>query len=256
MSKTNLLALNSSRVFRHACQTPLTTLINAADVASKNNMIDQDQSTYLNLAKTAAKRLTELFTYLEKPQSTTVFKIIDAIYEAASLISPRQADLRIVFNQKLRSKSPKLKGNRLYFTESLVCLLNNAHEATINSRLVPLILLTVNLRGKNHIQLDIIDTGPGMGVLSPTHIIWRKASSKHQGSGIGLWFAHQTLTQLFGGKIITTSTSHGTRVSISLPLHKKRNHKTYKFSHNWRTYLNAGEFFSRIRLVMPSSVGS
>ena len=234
MIKSNSLPLSTSRVFRHACQTPLTTLINTTD---------------LGLVQTAAKRLTELFTYLEQPKSNTVFRVTDAIYEAASLISPRQADLRIIMDQKLGSLAPKLKGNRLYFTESLICLLNNAHEATTDSHRVPLILLTINLRGKNQVQLDIIDTGPGMSILSPTRIVWRQRSTKHQGFGVGLWFARQTLTQLFDGRIITTSTPHGTRVSIILPVHKKRNRKTGVFSRNWHTYLNASGFFSHIHPV-------
>lgn len=241
--------LETSYVFRHACQTPLTTLLSATDYAVKSTQRQSEHKTYLMLAKNAAQRLFELFALLDQPKTNKTFRLIEAIYEVATLISPRKADLRIVIDQPIQTHSPRLLGNRLYFTESLICLLNNAHEAAPKSTSVPLIILAVYMKDNRYVQFDIIDTGPGMRVVSPTQIVLRRKSTKRHGRGVGRWFAYQVLTQLFHGQVIVSSSCHGTRVSVNLPIHKKNNRKNDASLNSWRTDLSVSEFFSRIRQV-------
>jgi len=93
-------------------------------------------------------------------------------------------------------------------------LLNNAIEASDQG--VP-VRIVVGRQG-GHIQIDIIDQGPGMTAEFVRDRLFRPlVTSKPQGSGIGAWQARELLREAGGDLVVLTSPGAGTTMRLLVP---------------------------------------
>ncbi len=226
LSNNSVFSANThvySQAFQHAIRTPLT---NIYSLSSTWETTDQKNSAQvIKSIYESSQYLSEIIDTWHQPQKTQVFDLTPVIFEAVRLAVQIKSEIRVIIDKPISQSRPKVKGNRLHLVESLICLLNNAQEASLNAGRRPFIVITLLMHDKNSIKLEIIDNGPGLksGFINQLLSRANKKSSHHL--GIGRKYSYQVIARLFKGKIFTHSTHLGTRISVCLPVHKKSNQK-------------------------------
>jgi putative PEP-CTERM system histidine kinase len=101
------------------------------------------------------------------------------------------------------------------FDAAVTHLLDNAAEASPPGEPVLLVVRP----GRDALEIDIIDRGPGMSAeFVRDHLFRPLATSKPGGSGIGAWQARDLLTRAGGSLSVLTTPGEGTTMRLSLPV--------------------------------------
>jgi signal transduction histidine kinase len=212
---------SSLSVLTHAAATPISNiLINLELIERERGHSHQDNlTTYLQRAVISAKYLKELMhqATINKPTHQQ-FKIKDALLELIEICKkPDKKGLLIPFLQLTGSE--KLQGNKLFFQEAVLCLINNAFQAYQTYAPNKLVVL-IAAETENTLELKVADGAQGFLMLSDSK------SSKitlnglpDATTGTGLAVVKEVVEQHFRGKVqISTQLNKGTTVHCSLPL--------------------------------------
>lgn len=213
--KSDLFQLQNNFVFQHACMTPLTILSCSLDtIESENSKTERNNS--LIAAKEATKRLTALIRSITHQEEVNQsFVVADAVQEVV-LLFKRKHGVKINYSCAL-STEIKLYGNKLYFQEVLVCLLNNAKEAYSESQEVHISLLVKQV--DNKVCIHVVDFAIGMSLLAQKMALMEGVSYKENGLGLGLFFTKKTIEAKFKGEMrINSKLGMGTHIQVMLPI--------------------------------------
>ncbi|MFQ5644879.1 MAG: ATP-binding protein [Thiogranum sp.] len=96
--------------------------------------------------------------------------------------------------------------------QSLFNLLNNAADASTEA------LLLTAAWDRQHLQIDILDRGPGLHPHTANTIDQHKTSHKEFGMGLGLFLTHATIQRLGGTIELFDREGGGTCTRVQLPL--------------------------------------
>jgi signal transduction histidine kinase len=219
-SSNNLETLHYGRAFRHAAATPLSSLLINLELAQKHQSIAR--VPYVQQALHSAYRLKELF-WLSKISGNKSFPVEIFFQEALKLIKYNSP--HVVINSHLDfPKNTRLKGNRFYFQEAIICSLENAIESYIGLKpgLNRIIVITGHIKN-SQLLLSFTDGGRGMNWLERSLIFADGYTNKKQGSGTGLTWVKRVIEQHFSGQIkVKSQKNRGTTMTWILPLDQER----------------------------------
>ena len=211
--QTSQLLLNSS-FFYHACATPLTSLISNIDLALEND--SGRQSVYLKRSLIAASQIKDLLQHLQPRKcNKEPFLVRKAIQETINFLNQNSSsDIRVHY---YISRLTRLTGYRLYFQQSLSCLITNAIEA-YSSRESHKSVLVVVRNSDAHLRIDVVDFAHGMTYIDQKRATHRGVTYKTDGTGLGLYFVKESIEKLFNGKLeVFSQLGKGTQIRLFIP---------------------------------------
>jgi phosphoglycerate-specific signal transduction histidine kinase len=211
----------SLKIIRHATATPITNILLNLGLLNRCDQLKKfpvNYQLYLNRALLAAQYLK---TIMQQSQlnlaSVNSFLIKATILELIAICKNPNRQGRLISFINIDAQL-SLSGNKLYFQEALICLLNNAFEAYKGNEPNQLVILYIS-KFKNNLQIKICDSGQGFLSLMDSGSV--KLQDSRIVKGTGLNFVKQVMEKHFQGKIkITSKAKKGTTVYCSLPLSK------------------------------------
>ena len=222
----DLSFFSSIKILRHAAATPITNLLINLELLFQDPTLTQSQSNcshYLKQAYLSAKYLQNIMNQCnQSTNSTQQFMIKDTLLELIELCKKPKLQGHLVHFLQL-SGVEKLQGNKLYFQEAIICLLNNAFQAYSEYTANKLVVLFCRIEN-NLLKIKVVDGATGLLQLNDigsqsTHLESVDVPKK----GTGLQFVEQVITNHFQGKVkITTTLNKGTTVHCSLPIFKDK----------------------------------
>lgn len=212
---SNLIRLNNNFVFKHACMTPLTILSCTLDNL-ENNFNKNIKQENIKGAKEAINHLSQLIIEVTKSgDKEETFDVNKAINETIFLFKNKN-NCEVYYSNFL-PKQLELFGNKLYFQEVIICLLNNAYEAYQDKKLAHISLSIRIIKGQ--IFIGIVDFAKGMTHLGTKLALFKGISYKEKGLGLGLSFVKQAIENEFKGVFkIISGYGVGTHVQVAIPI--------------------------------------
>lgn len=212
--------LYQGKAFHHAASTPLSSLLINLELAQEHQKLSQ--SPYVKQALNSAYRLKDLFE-LPSQSKSRIFLVKYFLQESIRLIN--QLYPQVIIKHHLNfPQATRLKGNRFYFQEAVICTLKNAIEAYqgIDIREKQLVLVSGQIT-KSKLKISFVDGGRGMNWLEKTLMFADGLSFKHNGAGVGLTWVKRVVENHFLGEIkVISKKNHGTTMIWSLPLYDKQ----------------------------------
>ncbi|MCB9812912.1 MAG: HAMP domain-containing histidine kinase [Pseudomonadales bacterium] len=212
-------SLVKSKIFFHACSTPLTILLSNLEFAlDDESNVHIKQKSSLEAAKKLAKIINSVSGDVNKNER---FCVMDSINEVFCLWNPRINNCNIDCKY-FSDNEIYLIGNKLYFQEALSCILNNAFQAYKNKLHKPINLIV--RKEDNNLKIDFVDFACGMNLITQKLALIDGLSFRKNGQGIGLHFVKKTIEEIFSGKMsIQSSPGFGTHITWIIPLTKPYN---------------------------------
>jgi two-component system, NtrC family, sensor histidine kinase HydH len=119
---------------------------------------------------------------------------------------------------KLATGLPDLRGDRLLLREALHNLIANAVEACADGGgRVSVRARPVASGGAPVIEIEVVDSGPGIPPADLPRLFSPGFTTKKSGSGIGLAVAERAVEAHHGRILIDSEVGRGTRVTVLLP---------------------------------------
>ena len=122
---------------------------------------------------------------------------------------------------KLDKKLKRQKGNRNHLRQVLTNLIKNAAEAMVSGGTIKIkTSRSVNVNGRDFIEIIILDQGPGMADNILSHLFHPVATTKGSGhSGLGLSISKNLINDM-SGTISCRSSDKGSEMQILIPEQK------------------------------------
>lgn len=201
----------------HEISNPLTSVYGFMQMFSKNEISETQKDDYLQvmlMELEKAQLVINDYLSLIKPQNVAreLLDIRPIVEQVIEVILP----IAIQCNVKVESDNEC--SHYIYAnTDNLkMCLINiatNGIEAMTNGG-----MLRINVKKvKNHLVIDIIDTGIGMSSEEINRIAMPFYSIKEKGTGLGTMIAYSIVKGLNGDIEIKSEKGKGTRFSIIIP---------------------------------------
>ncbi len=214
---------SSLAILQHSLATPVTNLLLNLELLQQDpnlNKLKPNNDLYLKRALLSAKYLREIIKqckiYDHRPEHQ--FNIKESLHELIQICQkPTSTKLLIPFIQL--NGQEQLTGNKLYFQEAVICLLNNAFQAYQRQNTNKYVLLFVN-KTQQELKLRVVDKGQGFLCLKDSS---KKRIKPDQltTKGTGLSFIEQVVVNHFLGKVfIESEPEKGTCIYCSFPLTK------------------------------------
>ena len=173
------------------------------------------------LMKERIRRLILDVLYYAKPRQLRTSRIDAAalVADVDRQIRPKMGARDIAFETHVDEQAGTFEADREIFRSILLNLLENAMEACMDPQLER--EFSVRLSASAHgdkLRFDVIDNGVGMEEAQRQQIFSKFYSTKgHKGTGLGLFIAHQVITQ-HGGRIEVAATAGaGSHFTVLMP---------------------------------------
>lgn len=214
-SSSEFIFFNNSKVFQHACLTPLTTANCLLErLTQEENNITRKQ--LILDTQCAIERLSLLISSLSQGFQSAHFSIRNALQEVITLTKVSKSNFitcHYSFDTDIL-----LHGNKTYFQEIFVCLLNNALEAYGQTDAKPILVFVQIVNDK--ICIHVVDFACGMNLWAQKLAVLRGVSFKQKGHGLGLSFVKKALSYFKGEIKIISQFGVGTHVCVRIPLNQ------------------------------------
>ncbi|HEY3988851.1 MAG TPA: PAS domain S-box protein [Acidobacteriaceae bacterium] len=207
----------------HEINNPLEAIVNLLFLA-REQATDPSQAAYLTAAEGEVARVSHLakqtLGYYRDPSAVVYSSLSEIAAEAIRIYEPRckAADVNIESDLQPSPKIALRKGEIMQVISNLIA---NAIHAMPSGGTLSIALRCVTVPAEG-VVLSVEDSGIGISAEQLPHIFDAFYTTRGNiGTGIGLFLARQFI-EGHGGKIEvesrTGSTSHGTKMSIFLPL--------------------------------------
>lgn len=214
----------------HEVRTPMTGVLGMSELLLGTDL-DARQRGYTESISRAGKHLLQLvndaldMARIEAGRlelAAVPFDIRELVDEVVVLMRPLVTQKGLGFSSTLDDEIPStLLGDRMRVEQILLNLLANAIKFTERGE----VALQVNALRPQGVQLQVVDTGPGLNKEQLTRIFERfeqadgaHTAARYGGSGLGLTIS-QELAAAMGGRISVVSTlGQGACFSVDLPL--------------------------------------
>jgi signal transduction histidine kinase len=147
--------------------------------------------------------------------------VADAVQAAVQLADTQARRGEITVDTQLPDALPLIQGDQHQLAQLFTNLLANAYEAmegrghvTITARVVH---LDDGADGREAVQAEVIDNGPGMPPDVAEHIFDPFFTTKAQGSGLGLAIVRKIVDAHDGQIDLRTAPGQGTTIKVTLP---------------------------------------
>lgn len=211
---------STTPIIKHSLASPLTNILFNSELAIENikNQNNYCPHNELHSVILNAQYIKSLL-FLTETEQTYLFSPQKALAELIKMNNQTKLRQSLVSRVSLPVKK-FLLGNRLLFQETIVCLLNNAFESYQQNTNNKLIFLSA-IEKENNCLISVADAGQGMTWLEKNLASLPFQSRKNQHSGLGLFFAKQTIEKDLQGKIVINSKKNkGTTIEVTLPFYR------------------------------------
>jgi len=224
--KNTELFLNRAEKIIHETSNPLTVIKNYLQLLSKKLNTDDPAQADIKTIKQEIDRVSNIILRCKDTPDIQVSEInsININSFLTELIDIYKASLFITHNINCTLNLDKsLKPVQLdenSFKQIITNLLKNSVEAIESDGAITISTGTININGKNYIELKLEDNGPGMPEVVMNHLYKPVATNKGEHhSGIGLSIT-KNLVDRTGGSISCTTSKKGTVFSVQFPVIK------------------------------------
>lgn len=211
----------------HELNQPLTAIINYLEACrrliERVGEDDQEQTQSLmrkasDQAHRAGQIIQQLRQFITKGETEHKLEPINPVVREAAelaLVGTRQQGLTTTF--ELASDLPDIMIDRVQIQQVVMNLVRNASDALADVDRRALKIRTALESGKT-VQIDIIDTGPGMPDEVTARLFQPFVTTKPSGIGIGLSIC-KTIVDSHGGRLWTMpNPDGGTMFHVGLPI--------------------------------------
>lgn len=215
--------------FAHEIRNPLTSIKTFIQLTPERKddaeFIREFSQVVLGDVHRIERLIDEILGYARfmEPQLTEE-DINAAISSCLYLLDAKARSRRITIQKELASDLPRVMLDQQQIKQALLNLFANALDA-MGDRRGTLLVKThaVNRwKGRMEVQVDIEDTGRGIPAADLEHIFdpfytTKHKSSEHEGTGLGLFIAHQIIREHQGTIHVRSTEGAGTVFRITLP---------------------------------------
>ncbi len=211
---------SSLNILTHAAATPISNILVNLELIERQicNEKYQDQKPYIHRALISARYLKKLMHNATANSTISQsFIIKDALKELIEICkNPNQEGLLVPFIQL--DDSQQLTGNRLFFQEAVLCLINNAFQAYKNYAPNKLVVLMADC-SEHMLNIKIADGAKGFLVLNDNHASTPIKKIPNSSTGTGLTVVKEVIENHFKGEVLINSRlNKGTTISCNIPL--------------------------------------
>lgn len=177
---------------------------------------------YVRQAFLSAKYLKGLMHQCNsESQINHKFKIKETLLELVEICKKPNLKGHLVHYLQLNGNET-IEGNKLYFQEAIICLLNNAFQAYQEHAANKLVVVIANVQ-QSTLEIKVVDGATGLLELNDSHLTQAEIQSPISlaNMGTGLRFAENVISNHFSGSIkIESKLRKGTTVHCTFPLSK------------------------------------
>lgn len=215
---------SSLKILKHSLSTPVTNLLVNLELLSQDpnlNKLKNNSNLYLKRSLLSVNYLREITKQCDKlnnKKRLSKFSVQHSLREVIEICkNPKEKGVLIPFLQL--NGSEKLTGNKLYFQEAIICLLNNAFQSYQDYAPNKLVMLFAK-KANGLLEIKVTDAGKGFLKLKDSEK--KLISIKDITPGNGLRFTKEVVKDHFQGVLtIDSQPLKGTTVSCAFPLSKK-----------------------------------
>lgn len=209
-----------SAEFAHQIKNPLAIINNA--VFSMQRALEQgrtDISKQLEIIREEVERsdriITQIMGYAQLTEGHVErLNLIDEVNHAVDQTFPAAVETGVQVERRFAAHLPPLLMQRDHLSQILVNVLQNAREAMNGKGKV---LVTVNLRRDESVEIIIADNGPGIAPDKVERVFEQYYSTKEKGTGLGLAIVKHNV-ELYAGKVRAESElGKGARFILTFP---------------------------------------
>ena len=182
------------------------------------------QSIALEETRRVNRLITELLDLVNKRESR--FEITDIhslINKMTLLISPQSKSKRITIQTTLAAQEATARVDTGKVKQVILNLLSNAVESTPDEGTIHIETSRMEVQKEAYLQVVISDSGPGIPeeiadkIFDP-YFTTKHKSAMHNGTGLGLFIAHQHMLDHGGSIELDTSCTQGASFILKFPL--------------------------------------
>ena len=211
----------------HEVKNPLNSILGFAQLLEKKMSPPPDETIgkYLRFIMDETRRadriITDLLTFArQRPPTLSRVKVDELLQRASQLFVPQAEAAKVRLVKEITSgiSAADLDGEQIY--QVLLNLMTNAiHAMHENAEGAPRILTLRSREDREHVILEISDTGHGISEENRNRIFEPFFTTKGvgKGTGLGLAMCHGIIQQHLGTIEVTSKVGAGTTFSIFLP---------------------------------------
>jgi PAS domain S-box-containing protein len=209
----------------HELNQPLTAITTNARACVR--LIDNDRADMASCANVMTKiaeqaerageviRHIRRFVRKEQPEISPV-AVADMFDTVLVLLRQDARRANVLMHQQIGAGADRVMAQRTQIEQVLLNLARNAIEAMSDQQRERRVLLIAR-RCDNAVEIRVVDTGPGLGQVSPEHLFEAFVTTKAQGLGVGLSIS-TGIVEAHGGRLRVDSTAGiGATFYFSLP---------------------------------------
>ncbi len=211
----------------HELNQPLTAIINYLEACrrllEREDEIEGEQTTRLmqkasDQAHRAGQIIRQLRKFIAKGETEHQPEAINPVVrEAVDLAMVGHQRQQVTLTLAFADDLPEVMIDRVQIQQVLINLVRNSIEALADVDGDPALTLRTARASGGTVQIDVVDTGPGLPDLVAERLFQPFVTTKHGGIGIGLSIC-KTIIDAHGGKLWATApTEGGTAFHVSLP---------------------------------------
>ncbi|MGB5733830.1 MAG: PhnD/SsuA/transferrin family substrate-binding protein [Thiohalocapsa sp.] len=155
------------------------------------------------------------FVRKEQPETAPV-AVADMFHTVMVLLRQDARRANVLLHQQVGASADRVMAQRTQIEQVLLNLTRNAIEAMSDQQRERRVLLIARRRDDD-VEIRVVDTGPGLGSVSPEHLFEAFVTTKAQGLGVGLSIS-TGIVEAHGGRLRVDSTAGiGATFYFSLP---------------------------------------
>jgi signal transduction histidine kinase len=215
-------------IIAHEINNPLEAILNLIYLARSNASDPEQVSAFLNTAESELVRLSHIakqaLGFYRENTGAVSFPLEESVSHAIRIYTSKLSAAGVVIKTQLESNRQIMmkKGELMQVISNLIA---NAGYAMPDGGTLTIVLKDAVIDDRNGLLLTLEDNGCGIPPENLKKIFEPFFTTRSSiGTGIGLWVAKQFIENHAGKIEVQSSTdavSHGTKVSIFLPLENR-----------------------------------
>lgn len=212
ISDQNKLWAGMAKETAHQIGTPLSSLVGWLEILKTEN-IDQDYVAEMTKDINRLKMITDRFSKIGSIPKLELLNIVSETKDAFDYLHSRSSKL-INFELEVPDESILVKLNKPLYAWTIENLVKNAIDAMKGQGDLKIKVFA----RKQHVKIQVIDTGYGISKLNFQRVFEPGYTSKTRGWGLGLSLAKRIVVDYHKGqiKVLKSEKGKGTTFEISL----------------------------------------
>jgi signal transduction histidine kinase len=203
----------------HEIRNPLGAMKGLTQLAQEELSADHGAQASLKTIVSEAERLEKLVTDLlsfarPRPAQISRFDLLDLAGQVRRMLEPRFESGGVSL-QMAPAQPILIESDENGLRQVMLNIFLNALEATPQGHSVA--VRVTKQEGSRELRLEVDDSGPGLGTRNPEELFQPFATSKIQGTGLGLAVSRQIVEALGGTLTLANRPGGGARCTLRLP---------------------------------------